>query len=56
MIDIERQILLNQIAMIEALMVIMPVAKRGPESTVELLRKRYHESAGLLRDHSPNRT
>ncbi|MBR0687365.1 hypothetical protein JQ594_15645 [Bradyrhizobium manausense] len=47
MSDIERQILLNQIALLEAL---MPLAQRGPESTRELLRQRYTETAKLVRE------
>ena len=51
MTDIERQILLNQIAMIEAL---IPITAKGAGSTRELLFKRYGESAELVRQHSPN--
>ena len=49
MTDIERQLLLNQIAILEAL---GSFAKNGQGSTQELLRKRYHESANLVRQHS----
>lgn len=49
MTDIERQILLNQIAILETL---IPLAKSGADSTRELLRQRYRESAQLIRDHS----
>jgi hypothetical protein len=52
MTDIERQILINQLAVLEALMILMPVAKSGPESTVELLRRRYHETAQLVRQQT----
>jgi hypothetical protein len=53
MTDIERQILLNQIAILEAL---IPLGSSGPEGTREILRRRYRESAELVRQHSPNRT
>ncbi|MCP1832807.1 hypothetical protein ACVIIY_005037 [Bradyrhizobium sp. USDA 4515] len=36
--DVSRQILLNQLAILEAL---IPLAKSGADSTQELLRKRY---------------
>ena len=47
--DIERQILLNQIAIIEAL---LPLAKDGAGSARELLRQRYRETAQLVREQS----
>lgn len=53
MTDIERQILLNQIAILEAL---IPMGSSGPEGTREILRKRYRETAELVRQHSPHRT
>lgn len=53
MTDIERQILLNQIAILEAL---IPHGSNGPEGTREILRKRYRETAELVRQHSPNKT
>lgn len=53
MTAIERQILLNQIAILEAL---VPLGSSGPEGTREILRRRYRESAELVRQHSPNRT
>lgn len=46
MTDAERQILLNQIAIMEAL---APHAKSGAQSTRELLRQRYRETAELVR-------
>ncbi|MCK1693697.1 hypothetical protein [Bradyrhizobium sp. 144] len=46
MTDIERQILLNQIAILEAL---IPIGSSGPEGTREILRRRYRESADLIR-------
>jgi hypothetical protein len=49
--DIERQILLNHIAIMEAL---APVTAAGANSTRELLLQRYHQTAELLRQHSPN--
>lgn len=51
MTDIERQILLNQIAILEAM---IPHGSPGPDGTREILRKRYRESAELVRQHSPN--
>lgn len=51
MTDVERQILLNQIAIIEAL---APITAAGANSTRELLLLRYRESAELIRKHSPN--
>ena len=45
--DIERQILLNQIAIMEAL---LPLAPSGAQSPRELLRRRYRETAQLVRD------
>ncbi|WP_439399023.1 hypothetical protein ACRQ5Q_16815 [Bradyrhizobium sp. PMVTL-01] len=53
MTDIERQILLNQIAILEAL---APITASGADSTRELLLKRYRQTAELIRQHSPNRT
>lgn len=53
MTDIERQILLNQIAIMEAL---IPLGSSGPEGTREILRRRYHESAELVRQHSPQKS
>lgn len=53
MTDIERQILLNQIAMLE---VLIPLGSNGPEGTREILRRRYRESADLVRQHSPPKT
>ncbi|MCK1536849.1 MULTISPECIES: hypothetical protein [unclassified Bradyrhizobium] len=49
MTDIERQILLNQIAILEAL---IPIGSSGPEGTREILRRRYRESADLIRQQS----
>lgn len=48
--DVERQILLNQIAIMEAL---LPHAQSGKESTRELLRQRYGETAKLVRELGP---
>jgi hypothetical protein len=45
--DIERQILLNQLAIIEAL---MPLAKHTVDGTRGLLRSRYEETAKLVRE------
>lgn len=53
MTDIERQLLLNQIAMLE---VMIPFGSKGPEGTREILRRRYRESAELVRQHSPPKT
>jgi uncharacterized protein YfbU (UPF0304 family) len=53
MTDTERQILLNQIAIMEAL---IPMGSSGPEGTREILRRRYRESAELVRQHSPPKT
>jgi hypothetical protein len=50
MTDVERQILLNQIAILEAL---QPLAPAGAQSSRELLRQRYRETAQLVRDHQP---
>jgi hypothetical protein len=47
MSDVERQILLNQIAIMEAL---SPFASSGAQGTRELLRQRYHETAQLVRE------
>ena len=49
MTDIERQILLNQIAILEAL---VPLASKGKESARELLFQRYRETAKLIREKS----
>jgi hypothetical protein len=46
---IERQILLNQIAILE---VLIPLGSNGPEGTREMLRRRYHETAKLVREQS----
>jgi hypothetical protein len=51
MTTIERQILLNQIAILEAL---IPIGSGGPNGTREMLRQRYHESAQLIREQSTN--
>lgn len=48
---IERQILLNHIAMLE---VLMPLGSKGPDGTREILRKRYAETAQLVREQSTN--
>jgi hypothetical protein len=53
MTDIECQILLNQIAILE---VLIPSGSNGPDGTREILRRRYRESAELIRQLSPNRT
>lgn len=52
MTDIERQLLVNQIAILEAL---MPIGSSGPDGTREMLRQRYRESAELVRQHSTKR-
>lgn len=52
MTDIERQILLNQIAILEAL---VPLASKGKESTRELLFQRYRETAKLVREQEGKR-
>lgn len=52
MTAIERQILLNQIAILE---VLIPIGSGGPDGTREILRQRYRESAQLIRDHSTNK-
>jgi hypothetical protein len=49
MTDIERQILLNHVAILETL---MQQATPGVDSTRELLAKRYVETAEFLRQHS----
>jgi hypothetical protein len=49
MTTIERQILLNQIAILEAL---IPIGSSGPQGTREMLRQRYRESAQLIREQS----
>jgi hypothetical protein len=48
MTNVEHQILLNQIA--EAL---LPLAPSGAQSTRELLRQRYRETAQLVRELKP---
>lgn len=53
MTDIERQILLNQIAILE---VLIPLGSNGPEGTREILRQRYGETATLVREHSTHKT
>ena len=50
MTNVERQILLNQIAIMEAL---LPLAPSGAQSTRELLRQRYRETAQLVRKLKP---
>jgi hypothetical protein len=45
----ERQILLNQIAILE---VLIPLGTNGPEGSREMLRRRYHETAKLVREQS----
>lgn len=52
MSDIERQILLNQIAILE---VLIPHGSPEPYGTREILRRRYRETAELVRQHSPNK-
>ena len=49
MTGIERQILLNEMAIIETLLLRAP---GGPDSPRELLQKRYRETAQLVRDQS----
>lgn len=49
MTAIERQILLNQVAILEAL---IPIGSSGPDGTREMLRQRYRETAQLIREHS----
>lgn len=49
MTAIERQILLNQIAILEAL---VALSARGQGSTRELLQQRYRETAQLIRQQS----
>jgi hypothetical protein len=46
---IERQILLNQIAILEAL---IPIGSSGPDGTREILRQRYRETSQLVREQS----
>lgn len=41
----------GEIAILEAL---IPTGSKGPDGTREILRKRYRESAELVRQHSPN--
>jgi hypothetical protein len=50
--DVERQILKNQIAIMEAL---MPLAAMGRQSTHELLREHYRETAKLMRGEETRR-
>jgi hypothetical protein len=50
MTNVEHQILLNQIAIIEAL---LPLTSSGVQSTRELLRRRYRETAQLVRELKP---
>ncbi len=47
MTEIERQILLNQLAILEAL---APMTKFGADSTRELIHQRYRETAQLVRE------
>jgi hypothetical protein len=47
MTEIERQILLNQIAILEAL---SPMTATGADSTRELIAQRYRETARLVRE------
>lgn len=49
MTDIERQILLNHVAILETL---MQQARPGVDSTRDLLAKRYVETAKLVREKS----
>lgn len=49
MTDVERQLLLNQIAILEAL---IPIGSGGPNGTREVLRQRYRETAQLVREQS----
>jgi hypothetical protein len=49
MTDTERQILLNQMAILEAL---IPLAESSVQGTRQLLRLRYGETAKLLRDQA----
>ncbi len=49
MTPVERQILLNQIAILEAL---APMTPTGANSTRELMLQRYHETAKLVREQS----
>lgn len=49
MTDIERQILLNQLAILETL---IPRGSDGPDGTREILRRRYRETAQLVREQS----
>jgi len=51
MTAIERQILLNQIAILEAL---IPIGSGGPEWRREMLRQLYRETAELVREQSTN--
>lgn len=50
MTPIERQILLNQVAIIEALLPHTPGG--GPDGVRALLQLRYHETAQLIREQS----
>ncbi|QOG20429.1 hypothetical protein [Bradyrhizobium sp. SEMIA] len=54
--DVERQILLNHIAILEAMIAQAAPISRGPGSTVDILRQRYRETAELVRQYSPNKT
>jgi hypothetical protein len=47
MTDVERQLLLNQIAILEAL---SPMTGTGADSTRELILRRYRETAKLVRE------
>lgn len=47
MTEVERQLLLNQIAMLEAL---SPITATGANSTRELILQRYRETAKLIRE------
>lgn len=47
MTAVERQILLNQIAILEAL---SPITAPGAGSTRELINRRYRETAKLVRE------
>lgn len=49
MTDIERQILLNQIAILETL---IPIGSGGPDGTRKILSQRYRETAELVRAKS----
>ncbi len=51
MTPIERQIMLNQIAILEAL---IPIGSTGPDGTREMLKRRHRQTAELVREHSTN--